>query len=612
MFAIPTRRARTLGLVAGLVLASCQSGPASSGGGQVLPDVSVAGPDGSGDGGVSGDAVGDTAAESDTSLPPDTAAPADTAAPDTAVADTPAEPEPDVFADSAPDGQVEPAQDVVVVPDTAAEVAPIPDTAVEPDTPPPPDIPPPDIAPPDIPPPDTAPPDTVLPTIGAGQAPPNAGVFPYSGCQAGGPSAQFVAEAPPPASMQPGETANVWIAFGNCGDQTWLAKPALGPVGHKLGAQAPQDNKNWGFDRVALPADVAPGQVVRVDFTIAAPAVAGPTGYQWQMVDEGVAWFGALSPLHSVAVQGGPPPAGGIATLADLWSGAAQFVVDQEPVPLQGVNSGHREAFAVNRTDLGGKTVYMYHRCFGQSDVLASICLSISSDGADSFGEFAGEIVAPEPGHLFAVAPSVAQVAGQWVMVYEESNVAQVYWAQSPDGKQWTKKGALLSKPAGAWDSGAMSTPSILVGPDGAVHVFYAGMAAGATHMAIGRADGSGPGSLTKLGSPVMVPTGSGWSGGQLSMPRVVLQNGWYYMVFEGADSDFTCEAYNKYGWGLARSQDLTNWSVLPINPLGQSKGGCGQDMPSLFVRYDGHVFVFHTSADTTHVVREHLAFKNP
>lgn len=522
-----------------------------------------------------------------------------------------------------------PAQDAELVQDaapaqeagSAADVGSAADAAVVDAAPP--DVEPPDTAAPDASAPDVAVADTAPPgdaqvdaqPIGVGQSPPGAGVYPYLGCQAGGPAAQFVAEGPPPPSLKVGQTAAVWVAFANCGSQAWIAKPALGPTGHKVGAQAPQDNKNWGFDRVALPGDVAPNQVVRVDFNVTAPAVGGATGYQWQIVNEGVVWIDGPSPLHSVDVQGGdppPPPPGSVATLADLWSGAAHFVVDQEPVPLSGVNSGHREAFAVNRTDLGPKTVYMYHRCFGQSAAVASICLSVSSDGVDSFSEFVGEIVAPDPGHIFCVAPSVAQVGGQWVMVYEESNVATAYWAQSGDGKQWSKKGALLPKPAGAWDSGAISTPSILVGADNKVHVFYAGMVTGGTSMSIGRADGVDVGSLAKFVNPVMVPPGAGWNGGQLSMPRVVFQNGWYYMVFEGADVDFTCEAYNKYGWGMARSQDLGNWVVLPDSPLGQSKGGCGQDMPSLFVRFDGNVFVFHTSADTTHVIREHLAWKNP
>ncbi len=590
-------------LLASLVLAACEVSSSTANSGQSLPDISIAGPDGSADTATANDAasagqdaatladvVADTAPAETSEPGSDSAAPYDLAAPSdlddtTAV---PADAAPDVVDDT----QVPPAEDISPVPDTEPDLTPAPDTPAPSDAEPP--------------------PDAAAPIIGAGQAPPSAGVFAYTGCQAGGLSAQFVAENPPPASLQPGQTANVWLAFANCGSQGWQAAPALGPVGHKLGAQAPQDNKNWGFDRVALPADVAPNQVARIDFTITAPAISGPTGYQWQLVEEGVTWFGALSPLHTVDVQGGTPPAGGIATLADLWSGAAHFVVDQEPVPLDGVNSGHREAFAVNRTDLGPKTVYMYHRCFGQSGAVASICLSISSDGADSFGEFVGEIIAPDLGHIFCVAPSVAQVAGQWVMVYEESNVAQVYWAQSADGKQWSKKGALLGKPPGGWDSGAMATPSILVGPDSVTHVFYAGMAAGGNSMSLGRADGSGPGSLNKASSPMMVPPGSGWSGGQLSMPRVVYQNGWFYMVFEGADIDFTCEAYNEYGWGMARSPDLINWTVLPNNPLGQSKGGCGQDMPSVFIRFDGHVFVFHTSADTTHVVREHLALINP
>ena len=78
-----------------------------------------------------------------------------------------------------------------------------------------------------------------------------------------------------------------------------------------------------------------------------------------------------------------------------------------------------------------------------------------------------------------------------------------------------------------------------------------------------------------------------------------------------GADTDFTCEASNRYGWGMARSQNKVVWDRHPDNPFGlsaQSPYGCGNDMPSIFRRAsDGTVFVYHTSDDTTRIVRERL-----
>ena len=298
--------------------------------------------------------------------------------------------------------------------------------------------------------------------------------------------------------------------------------------------------------------------------------------------------------------------------LAALWAGNAHFEVDQDPVPVTDPTSGHREAFAVNRPDIGAQTVYLYHRCFGQG-ADASICLSISHDGADSFAEFHGQVMGPQPGHVFAVAPAVFDVDGTWTMVYEESNVAAIYWAESADGITWTSRGQLIDHGgSGAWDQGATATPGMLVDAFGMVHVTYAGFPLGGTNMDLGVASGTSMETLSKSAyNPVFPRSGGGWDGGQVSMGRLIEEDGWIYMVYEGADTDFTCEPANRYGWGMARTQNWVQWERHPSNPFGlsaQSPYGCGNDMPSIWRRHDGEIFVFHTSADTTRIVREHLA----
>ena len=49
-------------------------------------------------------------------------------------------------------------------------------------------------------------------------------------------------------------------------------------------------------------------------------------------------------------------------------------------------------------------------------------------------------------------------------------------------------------------------------------------------------------------------------------MPRVVREAGTYYLFYEGADTDFTCERTNRYGWGVARSADLTPCATQNAN----------------------------------------------
>lgn len=297
--------------------------------------------------------------------------------------------------------------------------------------------------------------------------------------------------------------------------------------------------------------------------------------------------------------------------LAALFDERAHFQVDQTAVPVEG-SEGHREAFAVNRTDISPTTVYLYHRCFGYAPE-ASICLSTSSDGADTFDSFHGEVIGPEEGHIFSVAPSVIQYDDTWYMVYEESHVSTVYWAESADGISWTRRGELLAHGgAGEWDQGAVATPGAMVGRDGNIYIFYAGFPLGGRQMSIGVASGTTMETLTKHpDNPIFSFSGIGWDGGHVSMARPIQEGSWTYLVYEGADTDFTCEASNTYGWGMARSRDLVTWERHPGNPFGLSTGpaGCGNDMPSVYRRgWDNVYFVYHTSGDTRHIVREFLA----
>lgn len=90
-----------------------------------------------------------------------------------------------------------------------------------------------------------------------------------------------------PAAMVIRETATVVIGMTNTGTVTW---PAQGPI--RLGSQNPQDNTTWGLGRVALAADTPPGATASFTFAITAPTSAGRRSCSWQMLEEGVEWFG--------------------------------------------------------------------------------------------------------------------------------------------------------------------------------------------------------------------------------------------------------------------------------------------------------------------------------
>jgi len=106
-----------------------------------------------------------------------------------------------------------------------------------------------------------------------------------------------------PATMVAGQSYAVSMTLKNVGSQSWS------PVGpqcnaYRLGSQ----NNNWNPTRAELPAAVAPGQQVTLNFTVAAPVTPGTYNFQWRMVHECVEWFGDLTPNVAVTVPMDQPP----------------------------------------------------------------------------------------------------------------------------------------------------------------------------------------------------------------------------------------------------------------------------------------------------------------
>jgi Zn-dependent metalloprotease len=103
---------------------------------------------------------------------------------------------------------------------------------------------------------------------------------------------------PPPATMRTGQTALVNVTMRNTGTTTWTTA-----TGYKLGSQSPQDNTIWGFHRVPLSGPVDAGEETTFQFAFTAPSTPGTYGFQWRMLREGVAWFGAPTPHIVITVQ---------------------------------------------------------------------------------------------------------------------------------------------------------------------------------------------------------------------------------------------------------------------------------------------------------------------
>jgi hypothetical protein len=108
--------------------------------------------------------------------------------------------------------------------------------------------------------------------------------------------ASFISQVVP-ASMSAGVRYAVSVTMRNTGTKTWTAAEK-----YRLGSENPRDNKRWGLERVAVPANVLPGTNVTFSFTVTAPASGGVQNFQWRMLREGVTWFGDLTPNVAVNV----------------------------------------------------------------------------------------------------------------------------------------------------------------------------------------------------------------------------------------------------------------------------------------------------------------------
>ncbi|WP_438008788.1 N-acetylmuramoyl-L-alanine amidase [Sorangium sp. So ce321] len=103
---------------------------------------------------------------------------------------------------------------------------------------------------------------------------------------------QSVANPIPPGAVQV-----VAVTMRNVGTETWTAGAQF-----KLGSQNPTDNVRWGTSRVPVPRDVPPNAEVTFTFGIAAREAAGTWNFQWQMLQEGSAWFGQITPNVEVNI----------------------------------------------------------------------------------------------------------------------------------------------------------------------------------------------------------------------------------------------------------------------------------------------------------------------
>lgn len=118
-------------------------------------------------------------------------------------------------------------------------------------------------------------------------------------CGAPGNSAAFISQSVPMV-MTAGQSYQVSVKLKNTGSTVWSTD-----TNHRLGAQNPENQSVWRLGRVQLPATVGACTEVTFNFTVTAPvpATTGTYNFQWQMVQDGVQWFGAMTNNVAVTVK---------------------------------------------------------------------------------------------------------------------------------------------------------------------------------------------------------------------------------------------------------------------------------------------------------------------
>ncbi|MDB6024586.1 MAG: hypothetical protein JWM68_809 [Verrucomicrobiales bacterium] len=179
-----------------------------------------------------------------------------------------------------------------------------------------------------------------------------------------------------PATLNPGQAFTATVSFRNISSMNAWTNGGANP--YRLGSQNPQDNTTWGLSRVDLPvASVATNQTVTFTLNCTAPAAAASYPFAWQMVHEGVNWFG---PQASTTITVGSPPADIIidnpaALVVGSWttgtSAADRFGADYRY--KSGAGGSSYVQFAPNIVSGGNYNVYEWHSVGGNRTLGAKI-----------------------------------------------------------------------------------------------------------------------------------------------------------------------------------------------------------------------------------------------
>jgi hypothetical protein len=98
-----------------------------------------------------------------------------------------------------------------------------------------------------------------------------------------------------PAYMTAGQKYKVLVTIKNTGSSTWLPASTAYPYsGYKLGVvndyTYASGTTDWGASPVLLSRPIEPGVSVTLEFEVLAPSAPGTYNFQWQMMQDGIAF----------------------------------------------------------------------------------------------------------------------------------------------------------------------------------------------------------------------------------------------------------------------------------------------------------------------------------
>lgn len=104
-----------------------------------------------------------------------------------------------------------------------------------------------------------------------------------------------------PDTLAAGGAFTAEITMTNTGTTSWSLEE-----GYYLGSQSPQDNVVWGTNRGWMDAElvVPPGLSYTFALSLTAPLEPGVYTFSWQMLQDGVEWFGTATSQQAITVSG--------------------------------------------------------------------------------------------------------------------------------------------------------------------------------------------------------------------------------------------------------------------------------------------------------------------